>query len=193
MSTRKKGTGTDAGDDKSFAQAVRDSAQQIWLAGLGAFSKAQDEGLKVFEALVRQGSSVERRTRMGAGQKIDEVAGTVNKVAGDLGRHATESWDKLEQVFESRVERALARMGVPTRGELDKLSAQVEALTKAVESLGASAKKASARPRTRAAAKPAGAAKAAKPAGAARKPRATKAAGKAAKKRNAAGADKPAD
>lgn len=126
---RKTGTKEHEGaDDKPFAQAVRESAQQIWLAGLGAFAKAQDEGLKVFEALVRQGMHVERRTRESAEEKIGDVAGTVSKVAGDIGRQASESWDRLEHVFESRVERALARMGVPTRGELERLQAQLDAL-----------------------------------------------------------------
>ena len=35
-----------------LSSTVKDSAQQIWLAGLGAFAKAQEEGNKVFEALV---------------------------------------------------------------------------------------------------------------------------------------------
>ena len=40
-----------------LSSAVKDSAQQIWLAGLGAFAKAQEEGSKVFDALVKEGSN----------------------------------------------------------------------------------------------------------------------------------------
>ena len=38
--------------DGAMAQNVKDSAQQIWAAGLASFAKAQGEGSKVFEALV---------------------------------------------------------------------------------------------------------------------------------------------
>ncbi len=168
---RKTGTKAQAaGENKSFAHAVRESAQQIWLAGLGAFAKAQDEGVKVFESLVRQGMNVERHTRASAEEKFGEVAGTVGKVAGDLGRQASESWDRLEHVFESRVARALVRMGVPTRREIDQLAERVEKLAQAVKD---ASKPKAARPV--AVAKPKKAAKAGKPAAAAKPKKATKA------------------
>ena len=46
-----------------LSSTVKDSAQQIWLAGLGAFSKAQEEGGKVFEALVKEGMTIQRKTQ----------------------------------------------------------------------------------------------------------------------------------
>ena len=51
--------------------AVKDSAQQIWLAGLGAFAKAQEEGQKVFEALVQRRHAAQKRTR-----KVTETRST---------------------------------------------------------------------------------------------------------------------
>ena len=45
--------GAATGDNPDLAGTVKESAQQIWLAGLGAFSKAQSEGGKVFQALVK--------------------------------------------------------------------------------------------------------------------------------------------
>ena len=140
-------------DRSQLASAIRDSAQQIWLAGLGAFAKAQEEGGKVFEALVKEGTSIQRRTRAMTEEKIGEVTGKVTKAAGDISKQATHSWDKLEQVFEDRVSRALTRLGVPTSKEVQSLMARVEALNENVQALSG---KAPARPKqARAARKPA--------------------------------------
>jgi poly(hydroxyalkanoate) granule-associated protein len=122
--------------DNQLAAAVKDSAQQIWLAGLGAFSKAQEEGSKVFEALVKEGRTLQKRTRVMTEEKLGEVTGRVGKVAGDLSKQATDSWDRLEQVFEDRVARALNRLGVPTNADVQALMARVDALNVSVQALG---------------------------------------------------------
>lgn len=139
-----KGAGSSDGPigglfDNQLAQAVRESAQQIWLAGLGAFSKAQEEGGKVFEALVKEGMGIQRRTRAMTEERIGEVTGKMSKAAGDITRQATQSWDKLEQVFEDRVSRALARLGVPTSKDIQSLMKRVEALNESVQTLGGAA------------------------------------------------------
>jgi poly(hydroxyalkanoate) granule-associated protein len=123
-------------DNSQLAAAVKESAQQIWLAGLGAFAKAQEEGTKVFETLVKEGGSIQMRTRAVAEEKLGEVTGKVTKVAGEVSKQATQSWDKLEQVFEQRVERALNRLGVPTSKEIQALIARVEELNASVQALG---------------------------------------------------------
>jgi poly(hydroxyalkanoate) granule-associated protein len=156
--------------DNQLSAAVKDSAQQIWLAGLGAFSKAQEEGSKVFEALVKEGKTLQKRTRAMTEEKLGEMTGRVGKVAGGLTKQATESWDRLEQVFEDRVARALNRLGVPTNSDVQALTARVDALNASVQALGG---KPARKPRATAAR----AAAAAKPR--ASRPRAAKAAQKA--------------
>jgi poly(hydroxyalkanoate) granule-associated protein len=148
-------------DNNQLAAAVKESAQQIWLAGLGAFAKAQEEGTKVFETLVKEGGSIQMRTRAVAEEKLGEVTGKVTKVAGEVSKQATQSWDKLEQVFEQRVERALGRLGVPTSKEVKGLIARVEELNASVQALGgkpiksdAKVVKTKASPRTKAPVKP---------------------------------------
>ncbi|MCX7228676.1 MAG: phasin family protein [Burkholderiales bacterium] len=133
----------DSKADNQLAAAVKDSAQQIWLAGLGAFAKAQEEGNKVFEALVKEGKDIQKRTRATAEEKLGAVTGRVGSVAGNLGtvagtlsKQATDSWDRLETVFEERVARALNRLGVPTNSDVQALIARVDALNAAVQSLG---------------------------------------------------------
>jgi poly(hydroxyalkanoate) granule-associated protein len=121
--------------DRQLAKTVRDSAQQIWLAGLGAFAKAQAEGSKVFDALVKEGQSIHSRTRKVAGSKVSEMTTTLGKMATKATNQATGSWDKLEQVFEDRVARALNRIGVPTNKDINNLSKRVEELTASVQKL----------------------------------------------------------
>ncbi|HSD43853.1 MAG TPA: phasin family protein [Burkholderiales bacterium] len=121
--------------DNQLAATVRDSAQQIWLAGLGAFGKAQAEGAKVFDALVKEGKNLEGRTRKFAQMRMGSVTGTVEKAATKATARATATWDKLEQVFEDRVARALHKLGVPTNRDIQNLSKRVEELTASVRKL----------------------------------------------------------
>jgi poly(hydroxyalkanoate) granule-associated protein len=122
-------------EDKQLANAVRTSAQQIWQAGLGAFAKAQEEGGRVFAKLVKEGTELQKRTQKLAEDKTSDVTSTVSKMAGDVGKQASGSWDKLEQVFEERVARALSSIGVPTHGDIDDLKRQIEQLGATVAQL----------------------------------------------------------
>ena len=169
---------------KSNAQlssTVKDSAQQIWLAGLGAFSKAQEEGGKVFEALVKEGLTIQRKTQAVAEEKITEATSRVTTMASDIGSKAQGQWDKLENIFEDRVAKALAKLGVPSARDLEALSARVDALAKGSKAAPA---KAATKPAAKAPAKKAAAKKAA-PAKAAAKPAAKAPAKKAAAKKTA--------
>ena len=141
--------------DSSLAQAVRASAQQIWLAGMGAFSKAQQGRHKVFESLIKEGSSLQRKTQSAAEDKIGEVTDRMSAMAGDVSARAGQHWDKLESIFEQRTAKALAKLGVPTAQDVQALNRRVEELAAAVARLSRAA--APARPkRTTRAAKAAG-------------------------------------
>ena len=126
-------------EDQQLTEAVRSSAQQIWQAGLGAFAKAQEEGGRVFSKLVKDGTDLQKRTRSKAGEKVGGVRETVSGLADDIGSKASGSWDKLEQVFEERVVRALSSIGVPTQKEIDALARRVDQLSKAVAELSGKA------------------------------------------------------
>ncbi|GAP35276.1 phasin family protein [Piscinibacter sakaiensis] len=132
----KKAAGGASLFDSALAGAVKDSAQQIWLAGMGAFSKAQEEGGKVFEALVKEGVALQRKTQSAAEEKFGEVASRMSNMAGDVGAKAGQQWDKLESIFEERVAKSLGRLGVPSARELEALQARVDALAAEVARLG---------------------------------------------------------
>jgi poly(hydroxyalkanoate) granule-associated protein len=139
--------------DNQLAGTVRESAQQIWLAGLGAFGKAQEEGAKVFDALVKEGKTLESRTRKFAEAGVGAVKSPFAKAAGHASAKATATWDKLEQVFEDRVARALHKLGVPTNRDIQNLAKRVEELTASVQKLGGGKPRGAARKAAKRAAK----------------------------------------
>ncbi len=122
-------------DAKDMSQAVLDSSRQIWLAGLGAFSRAQAEGMKVFETLVRQGQSLEVRTRRAAVDTAAAARGAATAKVREVKQGVGGTWDKLEQVFEARVARALSKLGVHTHSDVERLTDRVNALSEAVNEL----------------------------------------------------------
>jgi poly(hydroxyalkanoate) granule-associated protein len=124
--------------ENQFAATVRDSAQQIWLAGLGAFFTAREQGNKVFEALAKEGEAIQSLAQHAAEARLREAA-----------TKAAATRRKLDQAFEHSAARALKRFGVPTRKDIDALSKRIVALTALIDRITAAAS------RKRAAAKPA--------------------------------------
>ena len=122
-------------DTKDLSKSVLESSRQIWLAGLGAFSRAQAEGMKVFESLVKQGEAVETKTRQAATDTATAARNAAQSKAKEMQQMAGGTWDKLEKVFEDRVARALSRLGVHTQSDVDRLAERVDALSEAVNQL----------------------------------------------------------
>jgi len=118
-----------------FSSTVKESAQQIWLAGLGAFAKAQEEGSKVFDTLVKEGVSIQRKTQSSAGEKFSEATSKMTSMASDLSSRASGQWDKLETIFEGRVSKALSSLGVPTAGDIEALNARIDELQRQLSRL----------------------------------------------------------
>jgi len=192
----------------SWIGEIEKYSRQIWLAGLGAYSKISKDGSKLFDTLVADGEKAEKLMD----EKVDVVkskarsaTSRVSKVKGlALGK-----WEELEEAFDKRLNSAISRLGVPSRNEVRELHDKVEELTRKIEQLtGQSAKatksaaaktvkpaaKAAAKPAGKATAKPAAkAAAAAKPVAKAAKPVAKKAASKASAKPATTPASAPAE
>jgi len=100
---------------------------------LGAFTRAQLEGSKTFEALVREGVEFQRKTQVAAEQKISEATHRINDFATQLSGGASGQWGRLSTIFEDRVGRALEGLGVPTAAEVAALTARIEALEAALK------------------------------------------------------------
>jgi poly(hydroxyalkanoate) granule-associated protein len=121
---------------KNIAEApavtnIRESANRIWLAGLGAFAKTQEEGEKLFQSLVEEGEKIEKRAKKAANARVEEAKDKVIEFRGK----ANEQLDRLEELFQERVAQVLHRMGVPTQDDIQELTKRVEALNKSVMAL----------------------------------------------------------
>ena len=115
--------------DSELAKTVKDSAQNIWLAGMGAFAKAQAEGKQVFDALVREGASLQKKTQSVAEERFGDVTSKMTSMADDVSAKAGQHWDKLESIFEQRTAKALKRLGVPSSKDVQALQDRIDALS----------------------------------------------------------------
>ena len=150
-----------AGAEKT---SVKGSAQQIWQVGLGAIAKAQAEGSKALESLVKEGTSIQRKTQAAAEEKISEATSRMTAMAGDISNKASGQWDKLETIFEDRVAKALNKLGVPSAKDVNALIARIDELNASVRQLTAKAAKPAAKPAAKTAVKTASKAAAKAPA-----------------------------
>ena len=128
---------------------VTESAREVWLAGLGAFKLAQEEsgkvleqGSKLFDRLVQEGGKLENQTRGDIEGAVSDMRGEfesrmsgVKQRTEAVKKQAADNWDKLEKIFEERVARALASLGIPTREDINSLTARVQELAEQVSTL----------------------------------------------------------
>jgi poly(hydroxyalkanoate) granule-associated protein len=110
----------------AVAPRMKESAQAIWLAGLGALATAGDESSKIFQQLVKRGEAVDKQGR-GRMKKLAAKAGDLREDAA-----ATIS-TRVRKPLDKGMATALHRLGIPTRSEILELTKRVEALTKAVQ------------------------------------------------------------
>ncbi|RBP21978.1 poly(hydroxyalkanoate) granule-associated protein [Marinobacter pelagius] len=110
--------------DAQLAARIKGSARQIWLAGLGAYTKAEEDTGRFFERLVQEGEQLESKTRGVVGKQIKSVEDRVEGVR----ERATGTWDKLENMFDERVSGALRRLGIHRREEIEALERRIEIL-----------------------------------------------------------------
>ena len=122
----------DASDNAALKDHIRDSANHIWLAGLGAFAKAQQEGSKVFDSLIKDGLHMQQQTQQVAEEKIAQATHTMSNLASQFTERAGGSWDRLETLFEQRVAKAMHRLGWPSADDVAALHARIAALEQAL-------------------------------------------------------------
>lgn len=145
-----------AKSDGQLAAAIKNSANQIWLAGLGAFAKAQVEGTKLFDALIKEGEKAQERAKKAASKAQTEstkffedlvkeggkfqhrASQAADSSLADIRAKASGTWGKLESVFEHRVAQALHSLNVPTKKDIDALGRRVSELTVMTKKLATS-------------------------------------------------------
>jgi poly(hydroxyalkanoate) granule-associated protein len=108
---------------------LSESVHRIWLAGLGALATAEEEGGKLFAALVKKGKQYESSVKKPVDQATTRVKKKVKEVRGRAGKTVKQ----IERAFDDQVDAALHRVGVPTRKEIAALNRKVQRLTEALE------------------------------------------------------------
>jgi poly(hydroxyalkanoate) granule-associated protein len=140
LQRKSKGKGARAAAPKSAQLRLLNALNEVWLAGLGAAVKAQRGAPQLYEDLIAEGAKVHVATRDKAEKALrgmlGEVQSTVNARIGEVSGKATEALEGLEKIFQTRVHRALAQLGVPTAEDVAALSKKVDALTGSIEKLG---------------------------------------------------------
>jgi len=142
VTTRKKATRktTRKKAPQDLQARVKKSANKIWLAGLGAFALAEEEGGKLFKSLVSKGKGFEEKGR----DQLEKARGTFESIAGVARDKATEvagevkgragsAWSRVADDVDDAVSSALHKVGVPTREEINRLTRRIEHLTALVE------------------------------------------------------------
>ena len=110
------------------------SAQQVWLAGIGALARAQSEGSRLFEQLAEEGRQVGSDPGgNGAAARLENLRQSLDAAVGKAQARAGEAWESMGRVFEQRVQQALRQLEVPTREDLDALGARIDALTRELQ------------------------------------------------------------
>lgn len=117
--------------DNQLAKKIKESANQIWLAGLGAWAKAEEEGERLFDTLVNEGETIERYTRKALDAPVKKARKKVNRVKDQ----AVGGWEKVEKVFDERVSSALRRLNIPTQTDVVKLQKRVKSLEGQIKAL----------------------------------------------------------
>nr|WP_312969400.1 phasin family protein [Pseudomonas sp.] len=144
----------------SWIGEVEKYSRQIWLAGLGAYSKVSKDGSKLFDTLVKDGEKAEKAAKSGDAKQADALKASVESSSGTTRSRVEEAkdraigkWGELEEAFDKRLNSAISRLGVPSRNEVKALNDKVELLTRQLEALTgvsskATVKKAAAKPAT---------------------------------------------
>lgn len=95
-------------------------ARKVLLAAMGAVALTQEEVERIVAKLVERGEIAEQDGK---------------KVVGQVMERRKKEAKKAEAELDKRVEDLLSRMNVPTKGDIDALSAKITALSKKIDEL----------------------------------------------------------
>jgi poly(hydroxyalkanoate) granule-associated protein len=115
-----------------FSRGLADSAQQIWLAGLGALSRTLQEGGKFFDALVVEGVRIQEKTHAYNEEQMQQGRQQSTAWMEQARQRTNAAMGKLEKAFDERIARAMKRMQMPSHEDIQELSARIDALTREV-------------------------------------------------------------
>jgi poly(hydroxyalkanoate) granule-associated protein len=144
MATKRKSPSRVGKSVSDTQKQLLNFVHQVWLAGLGAVSRAQQGTPKLLHELIAEGAQAQAQTR-GAAEKalrgaMSDVQEAVNAQMGKMRGGAADAFENLEKIFRARVHSALTQLGVPSAGEVESLSKRVDVLNANIGKLARSRK-----------------------------------------------------
>ncbi|MCY1395412.1 poly(hydroxyalkanoate) granule-associated protein [compost metagenome] len=112
---------------------VRHYARKIWLAGLGAYARVGQEGADYVKELIKTGESVEKQGKKRIDHELEAANESVKSNVSSVKGKVEVQLDKIEKAFDSRVASALNRIGIPSKHDVETLSAKLDELTALLE------------------------------------------------------------
>lgn len=123
---------------------LSERGREIWLAGLGALARVEEEGEKIFRNLVERGEEFEGRGRKQIEKALDQIfeqqkeaTRTFDEVTKDVTKGVSEAAQSVERAVSNTVTDTLGRIGVPRREEVEELSGKVGQLSEKLDALQA--------------------------------------------------------
>lgn len=108
-------------------------------AGSSAGRRAKKEGPRAFQEAVVEGLKLLGQSRSTAQRRVrdafENAQETLQSRVGGAREQAQETWDNLEALFQSRVQRAMHQLGVPTAEEIRALTRRVSELNDSVNKI----------------------------------------------------------
>jgi poly(hydroxyalkanoate) granule-associated protein len=139
MARRKKSAKRTTSAASAAQERLLGTVHQVWLAGLGAVSKAQSGAPKLLDELVTEGARVHAKAYRAADQAVRKIVGDAQSAfrgrVGDAREKASDTFENLEKIFQSRVQRALKQLGVPSSDDIAALGKRVDALNASIGKL----------------------------------------------------------
>jgi len=124
------------GPAEHAGKEARSYIRKVWLAGLGAYSRLGREGLDYLRELIRAGEDVEAEGKQLLDRKLRAANTQIDEVTDELfdaGNRLEHQASRLERAFDARVAGALHRIGIPSRQDVERLSAKLDQLQVLVE------------------------------------------------------------
>ena len=119
---------------------LSERGREIWLAGLGALSRVEEEGEKIFRTLIKRGEAFESRGREQAEasmQRLIEQQEQATKTMTSATKTFTDAAQSVERAVSNTLTDTLGRVGMPTRDEVEELSGKVSKLSEKLDALSA--------------------------------------------------------
>jgi len=138
MSSQNNSSPGDAPDEfdiKHLPDEASSRAREIWLAGLGALERLEDEGDKIFQSLVERGKNYEAKRREQFERATENLREQQEEFTKDVTERLDDAADSVERVVSDTLSGTLDRIGVPSRSEVRGLSRRVGELSQKLDAL----------------------------------------------------------